>query len=307
MRIAACLPLILCSTVALADDPVKPIPGIGPTGPMSVVHDGFKFLEGPAANAEGELYFVDVIGQKVLKAHPGGEAETVLKEGAGGLMFGPNGLLYMTQGQRNRVSSLDLGSGEVKVVAERYNDKPFNGPNDLVLDAVGGIYFTDPSLFGGGAQDKKAVYYIPASGPPVRLVDDLNFPNGLILTPDEKTLIVVQYSAPEVMAYPIEAPGKLGAGKVFCKLAGSPDGRKKGGADGVTIDTAGNFYATVPATRSVQIFDPQGKPLGQIPVPKVPTNCTFAGPDFKTLYITTGQTLYSYPMEIKGHRCGAGK
>ena len=106
------------------------------------------------------------------------------------------------------------------------------------------------------------------------------------------------------MAYPVESPGKIGKGKVFCTLRGK--GSQKGtGGDGLTIDTKGNLYIT--STIGIQVFDPAGKFLGAIAIPEQPANVTFGGPDMKTLYVTARTSLYTVPMEAKGHVFSAGK
>ncbi|MBX7168032.1 MAG: SMP-30/gluconolactonase/LRE family protein [Pirellulales bacterium] len=308
IRILISLSLVLI-VAPLAPAPgaedVKAIPGVGPVGPMSVVHEGFKFLEGPAADATGALYFTDVFNRQVYKANPGGQAESVLAARVAGLMFGPDGRVYMTAGG---ISALDLNTKEVTPLVNTYNGKPFNGPNDLVVDRAGGIYFTDPKVL-SGSQDASAVYYLPAGATEaIRVAKNLLFPNGLILTPDEQTLLVAQYSSPEVLAFAVAAPGKLGESRVHCQIEPNAETKKRAGGDGVTIDSAGNLYVAAPGTRSIQVFGSDGKFLGQLPVDgKVPTNCTFAGADLKMLYITTTTALLAYPMQIQGHRCGTGK
>ncbi len=105
------------------------------------------------------------------------------------------------------------------------------------------------------------------------------------------------------MAYPVESPAKLGKGRVFCKLK-QPEGKSGTGGDGLTVDTKGNLYIT--SGLGLQVFDPAGKPLGIIAIPEPPANVTFGGADLKTLYVTARTSLYTAPMEAKGHRFAAG-
>lgn len=291
-----------------ADEPAQTIAGIGPAGSIESVHTGLTFGEGPAADFDGQLYFTDVFANRILKANPGAKPAAILEnsQAANGLMFSRPGTLIACQGGSGKIISIDVASKEVSVVVDAYNGNRFLRPNDLVVDKQGGVYFTDPKIGSGGTQDKAGVYYATKEAGATRLADDLLFPNGIILSPDEKTLYVLQYSAAEAMAYAVTAPGKIGPGRVFFKLPQKSAGNKAGG-DGLTIDTNGNLYITVPALKSLAVVSPEGKQLGMIPLPAVPTNCAFAGADMKTLYVTTAQVLYRLPMEATGHRFGAAK
>src|SRR5262249_36787334 len=139
-------------------------------------------------------------------------------------------------------------------------------------------------------QGKTAVYYLSPEGKTTRLIDNLPNPNGVILSPDEKTLYVIPTGQADMMGYPVESPGKIGKGKVFCTLR-QPKGRKNTGGDGLTVDVKGNLYIT--SGLGLQVFDPSGKYLGLIEVPEMPANVTFGGADFKTLYVTARTSLYT--------------
>ncbi|MEW6303710.1 MAG: SMP-30/gluconolactonase/LRE family protein [Verrucomicrobiota bacterium] len=295
--------VLLLAASALAQD-AKPIPGIGPVGEIRKVHTGFVFTEGPAADATGALYFTDVRTNRIYKAGLDGKLSTFLEnsEGCNGLMFAASGKLIACQGRANRVIAIDIKTKAIEPVAASYNGKPFNAPNDLVLDSRGGVYFTDPA-FGQQAnnQDKMAVYYADAQGKVTRLIDDLPRPNGTILSPDEKMLYVLPSGTPDVMAYPVESPGKLGKGRVLCKLEQPATGQPRGG-DGLSVDTKGNLYLTQPALSAIQVVSPDGKTLGLIRIPEGPANCSFGGKDMKTLYVTARTSLYAARMETTGHR-----
>jgi gluconolactonase len=186
-----------------------------------------------------------------------------------------------------------------RVLAGEFEGQRFNAPNDLVIDAAGGVYFTDP-MFGAPQplpQGVQGVYYRSADGKVSRVVNNAPAPNGVLLSRDEKTLYVLPSMSPEMQAYPVEAPGQLGEMRVFCKVK-NPPGRN-GGCDGATIDEHGNLYLTTGL--GVQVFSPQGEALGVIEVPEQPANCTFGGPDGKTLYVTARTSLYAFPMLVKGH------
>jgi gluconolactonase len=300
---AGLLALAVGLTPAQDKDKPTPIPGIGPAGPVQKLHTGFKFTEGPAADADGNVYFSDIPNEKIHKIDPAGKL-TVFREMSGkanGLMVNPKGEIVACEMGTGQVAAYSPDGKDRRVVAETYEGKRFNAPNDLVLDKAGGVYFTDP-LFNAPKpppQGKTCVYYADAGGKVARLVDDLPNPNGVILSPDEKTLYVIPSGQKQMMAYPVEVPGKLGAGKVFCELDQAKQGGNAGG-DGLTVDAKGNLYIT--SGLGLQVFDATGKKLGVIPFPEQPANVTFGGKDLKTLYVTARTSVYTCPMEVTGHR-----
>ncbi len=229
-----------------------------------------------------------------------GQLSTFLEntEGCNGLMFDGRGRLFACQGGAHKIIAIDPKSKQIQVVADSYEGQSFDRPNDLVVDREGGVYFTDPNA--------KSVFYVNADKKVSRLIDDLPRPNGVILSPDEKTLYVLPSGSPDVMAYPVESPGKIGAGRVFCRLQQAANGEARGG-DGLTVDAKGNLYFTQPALSAIQVVTPAGKTLGLIRVPENPSNCAFGGPDLKTLFITARTSLYGAPMEATGHRFGGGR
>jgi gluconolactonase len=276
---------------ALAPQEAKPIPGIGPAGEIAKLQTGFKFTEGPAADAEGNVYFSDIPNNRIHKVSVEGKLTTLLEnsEGANGLMVDARGRLLACQGRAGRLAAVDPGTGAVTPLTEKYAEK--GAPNDLVIDREGGVYFTDPG--------EKSIFYVPPGGKPAAVLTDLPRPNGVILSPDEKTLVVLPSGKPDVLAYPVTAPGKLGPGRVLCRLEDSPADR---GGDGLTVDTKGNYYLTQPVKSRIQVVSPEGKTLGFIVFPEGPANCAFGGKGWKTLYVTARTSLYAVPMEATGHR-----
>jgi gluconolactonase len=277
------------------------IPGIGPAGEITKLHTGFMFTEGPAADRDGNVYFSDIPNQRIHKVDTNGKL-TVFREKtnhANGLMLNAKGEIVACEGDGQVVAYSADGKSR-RVLADKYNGKRFNAPNDLVIDKQGGVYFSDP-YFGRPAalpQGKTAVYYIAEDGKVTRLIDNLSLPNGVILSPDERTLYVVPSGQAEMMAYDVESPGKIGKGRVFCTLK-QPRGQTKSGGDGLTVDTKGNLYIT--SALGLQVFNPSGKLLGIIAIPEQPANVTFGGTDLKTLYVTARTSLYTVPMEARGH------
>lgn len=298
---------VLAGFAAAADD-AKPIPGIGPVGEIVKLHTGFAFTEGPAADAEGNVYFTDIRNNRIHRVDVDGKLSTFLEDSkaCNGLMFNSKGLLIACQGGTGKVIAIDPKSKEITVVAGEYNGKRFNAPNDLVIDRQDGVYFTDPAFGRDMAQDKMGVYYVDTKGTVTRLIDDLPRPNGVLLSPDEKTLYVLPSGSPNVMAYPVLEPGKIGKGNVLCKLEQADSGQARGG-DGLAVDTKGNLYLTQPSLKAIQVVSPEGKTLGLIRIPENPANCDFGGKDTKTLYVTAQKSLYAIKMEATGHRFAAGR
>jgi gluconolactonase len=295
------------AAVAAGDRPAPGgIPGVGPVGPITKVQGGFGFTEGPAADGLGNLYFSDIPNNRIHKLDAAGKV-TVFREPsnhANGLMVNAKGEVVACE-MDGQVVALSPDGKERRVVAGQYNGKRFNAPNDLVLDRSGGVYFTDPSFRAPNPrpQDKLAVYYVDPAGTVTRLIDDLPNPNGVILSPDEQTLYVIPSGQAEMMAYPVQSPGKVGPGRVFCRVT-QPPGQTKAGGDGCAVDTRGDVY--IATALGVEVFDTSGKSLGVIKFPEQPANLDFGGPDLKTLYVTARTSLYSARMESSGHRFAGG-
>ncbi len=278
------------------------IPGLGPVGPIQKLHGGFEFTEGPAADTAGNVYFCDIPPARMHKIDLTGRLTTVQEETghANGLMFDARGNLVKCE-MDGQVTSLSLADKTQRMLAGKYQGNRFNAPNNLVIDSSGGIYFTDPHYRAPQPlpQGKMAVYYISASGDIQRLLDDLDAPNGVILSPNEKTLYVIPTQQAEMMAYAVEGPGKLGPGRVFCRLQ-QPAGQTAAGGDGLTIDVKGNLY--IASALGLQVYSPQGKQLGILEFPEQPANATFGGADRKTLFVTARSSVYTAQMQVAGHR-----
>lgn len=297
---------------ASAAEPTAQINGIGPLGKVEKLHTDFQFTEGPAADAHGNVYFTDIPANKIYKVDLDDKLSTFTDESnhANGLMFNAAGDLVACE-MDGQLAVWDVETGKRKVLVPKHDGKRFNAPNDLVIDRAGGIYFTDPHFRAPMPlpQGKMGVYYAKpdtatAKGSVKRLIDDLPAPNGVMLSPDEKTLYVFPSGQAEMMAYDVLGPGKLSEGRTFFTLK-QPDGKEGTGADGVTIDVKGNLYIT--SQLGLQVVSPQGKLLGIIKVPEKPANVAFGGAYNKTLYITARTSLYTVPMAIEGHRFAAPK
>ncbi|MEX0938294.1 MAG: SMP-30/gluconolactonase/LRE family protein [Pirellulales bacterium] len=292
------------TSACAAQDASQSIEGIGPTGEVTKLHTGFAFTEGPASDGEGNVYFTDIPNARIHKIDSQGRLTVFTDQSrhANGLMFrGPHEMIACEMD--GSLAAWNTQTGERTLLVSGYQDKRFNAPNDLVIDQQGGIYFTDPHFRAPEPlpQGVTAVYYADRDGKVTRLIEDLPAPNGVSLSPDEKTLYVFPSGQAEMMSYPVEGPGKIAEGKEFCRLRQQGD-EGNSGADGVTIDTQGNLYIT--SGLGLQVYNPQGEYLGVISVPEQPANVTFGGPDRKTLYVTARTSLYTIPMQAQGHVFG---
>ncbi len=259
------------------------------------LHGGFAFTEGPAKGPDEKIYFSDIPNSRIQTYDPASGELGVARENTGkanGLMFDDSGALYACEGG-NRQLTKQVGDN-IKVLAARYDGKKFNSPNDLDLDDRGGVYFTDPRYGSrdGMEMDVEGVYYLSATGKLTRVIDDLVRPNGLILSLDKQTLYVADNGTTLIYRYDVREDGSLANRRQFTDMGG------QGGCDGMTIDAQGNVYGT--AQGHVWIWNPDGELITKIKPPEAPANCTFGGPNNKTLYITARTGFYSIEMNVAG-------
>ena len=252
---------------------------------------GFEFTEGPAVDAEGNIFFTDIPNNRIHKWSLAGKLSTFRENsgGANGLFFDKNGNLLACEGGNRRLVSIDP-QGKVTVLADKYDNKKLNSPNDLWPDLKGGIYFTDPRYGNRDnlEQDGEHVYYLtPDRKKLIRVIDDMVRPNGLIGTPDGRLLYVTDPGDKQTFVYTINADGTLSNKKLF-----APEG-----SDGMTIDNEGNVYLTVDA---VHVYNSTGNLIETIEIPERPANVCFGGKDKQTLFITARTSLYSVKMMVKG-------
>ncbi len=275
--------------------------GLGRVGEVEKIQGGFQFVEGPAKTPDGSIYFTDIPAESIMRLSTDGKIDVFLRPSlhANGLMYGGEGRLLACQ-MDGQLAAIDLESKEVTVLTKEFEETRFNACNDLVIDRAGGIYFTDPRFRAPDPwpQGKEAFYYRDPKGVVTRLGDDLQAPNGIALSPDEKTLYVIPSMQAEMMAYPVVSPGKLGPGRLLCRLQ-QKGSRTDGGGDGLAVDSRGNLYIT--SATGVQVVSPEGNALGTIEVPEQPANCAFGGPELKTLFITARTGLYRCSMPVAGH------
>ena len=293
-------------------------------------HDDYETLgwaatiaktEGPTVDSSGNVYFTDLPSKRVFKLSADGVLSTYRSpsNGANGLIIDGDGRLIACEsgGSENpaRVTRTDLETGEMEVIAERFEGKRINLPNDVTIDGKGRIYFTDPRYVGDEPLDLPVmgVYRVDGYNQVTRVINNVTRPNGIVLSPDEKTLYLamadngginwLDMSVPlldtwgqgGIMAYDVLANGDVDNPRVFVDL------EKHGGVDGMTVDGAGNVYAAVVShTRpGVYVYNPQGELVKIIDSPNKahPTNVVF-GEDGKTLYLTVGgKDLYRIRLD----------
>jgi gluconolactonase len=296
---AAVFAAALCAPPALAQAP-SGIPGVIASGvEPELVHEGFVFTEGPVGTADGGLYFSDIRPNRIYHLEPGGKIALVREQtnGANGLALTRDGDLLAAEGEGKRISKRSR-DGTVTTLTDGAPGRPFLSPNDLILDAKGGIYFTDPGPRPVVPGRPTAVYYLPSGAKqPVVLDDQIARPNGLTLTRDGKTLIVDDTLGPIVYAYDVESDGGVKNKRTFVQLRDIPEG-KESGADGMALDREGRVYITT--VTGVQVFDAKGEYLGTIKVPRQSANVGFAGPDKRVLYITAREGLYRFNTLAQG-------
>jgi gluconolactonase len=294
------------------------------------VATGFTWLEGPVW-VKDSLYFADIPGNSIHKWNPVAGVSTFLKPSGykgvaayGGPEPGSNGMTLDARGrltvaghaQRDvyRLESLDPGA-PITILADTYQGKQLNSPNDLAYRSDGSLYFTDPPY---GLRTQKdsdpekqlavnGVYRVPhaleqkAGAPPARaelqlLVSDLTRPNGIAFSPDEKYLYVNNSEPKKIwMRYKVQPDGTLTDAKL---LYDATSDKRPGSPDGMKVDQQGNIYSAGPG--GVWIFSPEGKPLATIVMPEKVANVAWGGPDRRTLYITASSSLYRVRLKIEG-------
>jgi gluconolactonase len=263
---------------------------VAPGAKLTKIEGTYQFTEGPAADPQGNVYFSDVRASRTYKWSLDGKV-TLWREDTGnanGMAFDKTGNLLACEGGRGRVVSVDP-QGKVSVVADTYDGKRFNQPNDLWIDPQSGVYFTDP-LYGRGekTQDGEHVYYVsPDRKRVIRVIDDMVRPNGLVGTPDGKLLYVSDHGAKRIYLYDVGPDGTLLSKRLFAPV----------GADGMKLDNEGNVYM---AEKGIVVYDSAGKHRETIEIPEEPTNLSFAGPDGHILFITARSTAYTLQMRVGG-------
>lgn len=284
------------------------------------------FLEGPAAAADGSVYFSDIPNNRIMKFDPRTNHRSIWRTPSGrtnGLLFDAQGRLLACEGNEfspndgnRRITRTDISTGKVEVLTDRFEGKRYNSPNDIAARSNGQIFFTDPCYDDRTTMelDHDSVYRIDTDGSVQRILTQpqIQRPNGIHLSPDEKTLYLVD-SCPisgghrKIWAFDLSEKGEPSNQRVVFDFA---PGR---GGDGMTVDQNGNLYVAAGISQprgphestavptGIWIIRPDGKLLGRLPIPEdTITNVTFGGDDLRTLYVTAGKTLFQSRTTIPG-------
>jgi len=255
---------------------------------------GFVFTEGPAWSRDGFLVFSDVPNDKLLELKPGQKA-AVLRSNTNGAMgnaFDAQGRLYTCETHSRRITRTDK-KGKVDVFVERYEGKRFNAPNDIAVRKDGQVYFTDPAF--GNQEDTReldffGVYHVSPRGEVDLIAKPNGRPNGIALSPNGRVLYVSNSDERNIRAYDLDAKGAASNERILVSgIEGIPDGLR--------TDEKGNLYL---AASKIEVYTPEGKPLGSIALAETPSNCTFGDEDLQSLFVTARTSVYRIRLDVKG-------
>ena len=286
--------LLACLTMAAQSDD-NPI--LAPGAHLQKLAGGFIFTEGPACDAEGNVYFTDQPNDRIMLWSKDGKLSTFMQPcgRSNGLCFDRDGSLIACADEHNELWSIDVRTRQHTVLVKDYQGKLLNGPNDVWIRPDGGLYFTDPwyprDYWHRGPKElqTEGVYYLsPDRKTLTRVVDDMKRPNGIIGTPDGRTLYVSDIDSARTWSYSVQQDGSLTDKKFFCPM----------GSDGMTIDDAGNVYLT---NHGVTAFDKSGNQVAHVDVPEQWTgNICYAGIGSHTLFITASKAIYAIQTRTRG-------
>ncbi|MFA7692032.1 MAG: SMP-30/gluconolactonase/LRE family protein [Candidatus Hydrogenedentales bacterium] len=277
--------LLTCLAVGAAESLVS--------GPVELVCDNFQFTEGPLYLRDDTLIFSDIPADTIFTAYreiyrkPSGQSN--------GLTLDSKNRLICCEHKTRRVTRTEE-DGSITVLAEKYQNKRLNSPNDVVVHSSGTIYFTDPPYgLPGGLQNPECelgfsgVYKIDLSGNLVLLDKELVTPNGLAFSPDENNIYIADTQNKVLFRYDVVEEGNLANKTTFCSLPG-PDGLK--------VDNDGNVWST--ASDGLRIYNPSGELIETVAFPEVPANCAFGAADSKTLFVTARKSVYKIQTLVVG-------
>jgi gluconolactonase len=289
---------------------------VSPGTPIEKIASGFQFTEGPVWHADGYLLFSDPNANTIYRLTEDGDLSVYRTKsgytgpdigvygqpGSNGLAFDPQGRLTIDEHGNRRVTRLER-NGTLTVLADRFEGKRLNSPNDLVYRSDGALYFTDPPFglpkFFDDPRKELAFsgVYLVKDGKLALLTKELTGPNGLAFSPDEKYLYVDNWDERKkvVMRYPVRPDGTVGEGQLFYDMKAAPEMEA---LDGLKVDGSGNLFVSGPG--GLWILSPDGKHLGTIKAPELPANFAFGGADRKTLYMTARTGVYRIRLQIAG-------
>ena len=272
---------------------------VAPDAKLETVATGFGFTEGPLWDAAGFLYVSDEELNRLFRVYPDGRKEELLSLGD------PDGNTFDRQLRLLDCASvlraiIRVGAdGKYTVVADRFEGKRFNSPNDVVIGPDGAVYFTDPTLDLPKGEPQEipfqGVYRVNDKGEVRLLTKDLSQPNGLAFSPDGKRLYVDDSERRNIRVFDFTPDATLANGRLFSE---EPGGKGEGVPDGMKVDEAGDLYVTGP--KGIWVWNAQGRHLGTIVLPEQPANLAWGDADYRTLYVTATHSVYRLRTLIRG-------
>ncbi|MEZ0324336.1 MAG: SMP-30/gluconolactonase/LRE family protein [Fimbriimonas sp.] len=267
---------------------------------LEQVSTGYKFTEGAAWLRDGSLIWSDIPANTIYRLKAG-DLSVFRKpsNNSNGNVVDIQGRLVTCEHGTRRVTRTEK-DGTIKVLAERFEGKRLNSPNDVVVHANGTVYFTDPPYGISRAQEElgfAATYQLTPDGKLSLVSKDFRKPNGIALSPDQRTLYVADTEGMHIKAFTVFRDGSVSPrARLFAEVKGD----RPGAPDGMRVDVKGNVYCT--GSGGIHIFSATGKPLGIIAVPEVATNCAWGDRDARALYITAQSSIYKIRLKIPGLR-----
>jgi gluconolactonase len=272
---------------------------VDPEAKLKTIATGFGFTEGPMWDPAGFLYVSDETLNKIFRVYSDGRKEELITLGdPDGNTFDRSHRLIDCASVLRAIIEISP-NGKYKILADHYDGKKFNSPNDVIVGPDGALYFTDPTLdlVAGEKQEIpfQGVYRLDPDGSVRLLTKDLTQPNGLAFSPDGKRFYVDDSEQRNIRVYDVAANGTLTNGRIFGE---EPGGKDDGVPDGIKVDKEGNLFVTGPG--GIWVWDAQGKHLGTIVMPEQPANLTWGDPDYRSLYITATTSVYQLRMKTQG-------
>jgi gluconolactonase len=335
---SALVSLVVAGSLSAAPDPITSSPAPYPKDAKTTIErldpafdallaadatvehlgSGFNWSEGPLWDpAQGALLFSDVPENRVYRWKDGAGITVFLEpsgftgsvyngreRGSNGLTLDAQGRLVLCQHGDRRVARLAADGKHFETIVDKFEGKRFSSPNDLCFDKAGNLFFTDPPY--GLPSDTKqetafnGVYRLSTDGKLTVIASDMSRPNGVALSPDEKTLYVgsTEGKEPWVKAYSLNADGTVASGRVFFDGSALMKAGRRGGFDGLRVDAHGNIWTSGPG--GVLVISPEGKHLGSILTQRATANCAFGDADHQTLYITADEAILRVRTKVKG-------